>query len=282
MKELVQYWKEAEKAIGNHDDYTYNQLMLGYCSALDNSDDYLADGYLGGLYLKHLGTINNLYKKHGQILRMTKEDFVDWITDSIQQAASERPWEKNPDKVKNAQQVVMQILKTRHEAGAYGRLNWHKNKAQFGIMSLDNDLSDESESTALDLLESPSLSRDESADYIIQSLINNKKIIEAIIADTISHNDCEKHEKKTEEVYNEETKEYDKIQRCSSQFWPFRVVQLLNSIPEEYESEFKRIYKVDELLLKTGLETIKKSSNSKLYNYIDATRDSFREFLPER
>ena len=111
MKELVQYWKEAEKAIGNHDDYTYNQLMLGYCSALDNSDDYLADGYLGGLYLKHLGTINNLYKKHGQILRMTKEDFVDWITDSIQQAALDRPWEKNPDKVKNAQQVVMQILK---------------------------------------------------------------------------------------------------------------------------------------------------------------------------
>jgi hypothetical protein len=110
---------------------------------------------------------------------------------------------------------------------------------------------------------------------LVQSYLNNNKIIEAIIIDTIAFNDVQKHSKrviKTTDT-NGETVRYTEH---SSEFWPYRLVQIISKLPSTYKASFMKRYHISEEKLSTVLEAIDKVPNTKLYKYLKATIDDLR------
>ncbi len=105
---------------------------------------------------------------------------------------------------------------------------------------------------------------------IIQRYIDRKKLVEAIILDTIAFNETEKVTKKsvTQVNFAGETVKYT---QTFKEFWPFRCVQLLSSLPTTYSDYFGNTYRVNPVEFDKALAQVRASSNQKLYKYLDRT-----------
>ena len=112
---------------------------------------------------------------------------------------------------------------------------------------------------------------------LIQYYINSNKIVEAIILDTIAHNDTFKHTSKVKKIELEE--ETVKYTEHSSEFWAYKVVQLLGNLPAQYITHFLSKYEVDEKILRIGIEAIKQANNQKLYRYLENTLKSCKPLV---
>lgn len=242
----------------NYNEMTVDELANGYCEAVDNNDEFFREAYCAGLVLKFWYLIDKLYKENGNALKMDREDFIYWIEGAILQACTERAWVNNP-KLK-AQQVIQQIIATRYKAMAYYESNLHIHKANYATESLNTQVDDDNETTGLDLLESNYLTPSEqynAATEVIQRCLDNNKVIEAIITETFTTNDCSKDNK----------------------FWPYKVVKLLSNLPDSYENYFLNTFRVEPEILRTCLEKIKKSNNTKLYQYLSETQTYLRSTI---
>lgn len=284
MTNLQIFAKELKAAANNlpksYNDMTVTELADGYCEALDSQNNILKESYFAGLMLKFWYLIDKLYKENGTALKMNREDFIDWIAGSILQACnkSNRSWQTGKHK---AEQVIHTILQTRFKAQAYYESNLQIHKANFGTESLDTPVDDEGETTKSDLIESGDPSPAEyynSADEIIQRCLDNNRVIEAIVAETISYNDCFKTENKTVKEIKEDGTEY-KYTKQTSTFWPFQVVKILSNLPDNYKEYFLHNYSINPEILDTCLAKIKKSNNTKLYSYLDATKEYLRNYI---
>ena len=58
---------------------------------------------------------------------------------------------------------------------------------------------------------------------------------------------------------------------CAHAFWPFRCVQILSNLPEDYAEYFHQHYKVVEKEFEAALNTIRAANNQKLYRYLAKT-----------
>lgn len=263
----------------NYNDLSVDELAVGYCEAVDTKNDLLKESYFAGLFLKFWYLIDKLYKENGTALRMAREDFISWIEGAILQACTERAWVNNP-KLK-VQQIIQKIIATRYKAMAYYESNLLIHKANFGTDNLDVVLDEDNDTTMLDLLESRDLSPSEkynSATDLIQRCLDNNKVIEAIIAETIANNDCTKRETHTVVETDENGFDYKYI-KATEQFWPYKVVKLLSTLPDNYENYFLDAFKVDPNILKVCVEKIKKSNNTKLYEYLSNTQEYLRNCI---
>ena len=115
---------------------------------------------------------------------------------------------------------------------------------------------------------------------LVNFLLEQGKNTEAIIIDSIAHNDCIKEEKTkyTYTTIDEETKEEveETNYRYSHQFNPRKLVRQLNEINEQYFTEyFNKEYKVKDY--KTILTNFKKLDNTKLYKEIEKTLMSIKQ-----
>ena len=110
---------------------------------------------------------------------------------------------------------------------------------------------------------------------LVQSYLNKNKIIEAIIIDNIAFNDVQRHFKKVVKATNADGEAY-KYTEHSSEFWPYRLVQIVSSLPSTYKSSFMKRYSVSEEKLTTVLDAIGKVNNQKLYKYLKCTLDELR------
>jgi hypothetical protein len=137
---------------------------------------------------------------------------------------------------------------------------------------------DDAEKTLADMLE------DESPDYetgaenvimLVQSYINRNKIIEAILIDNIAFNDVQKHSKKVIKTTNTEGEAY-KYTEHSSEFWAYRLVQIVSKLPESYKRDFMAKYRISEEKLDAILDVIDRANNQKLYRYLDKTLEELR------
>jgi hypothetical protein len=137
---------------------------------------------------------------------------------------------------------------------------------------------DDASKTIGDMLEAEGECDDHSADdiiYLVQSYIDRNKIIEAILIDNIVNNDVQKHFKKTIKTTTADG-ETIRYTEHSSEFWPYRLIQIVSKLPNDYKSYFMGKYNISEEKLSAILEVIDKANNQKLYRYLDKTLAELR------
>lgn len=259
------------------------QVMLDrYCEAKDNNDERNKNKYVAGLMLRFWYVISKL-KERSPIQGLDYTDFYAWLYEAIEYACKYRKWQDPANKV-NAQQCINQCIETIRSQHYYD-LNLQKNKANINTYSLETPLDDDSKSTLLDTLvdeEAEELERQRdgnSAAYdLIQTCINKKKLVEAIILDTIAYNDVQKVTKTVVKGIDDEGNSY-KHTRSTSEFWPYKCVQILSNLPDDYATYFCEHYNVITEELFAALGAIKKANNQKLYKFLDKTIESTRELV---
>jgi hypothetical protein len=136
---------------------------------------------------------------------------------------------------------------------------------------METPIGDESGRTIGDMLEAEECIDDHSSgdiELLVQSYINNNKIIEAILIDNIVSNDVQKHFKKTIKTQNYEGEPISYVEH-SSEFWPYRLIQIVSKLPTTYKGEFIDRYDISEEKLTAVLDIIDRANNQKLYRYLD-------------
>lgn len=259
------------------------QLMLDrYCLAKDTNDEHRKNLYIAGLMLRFWYVISKLQAR-SPIPGLEYNDFMDWLYEAIEYACKYRAWQ-DPAKKVNAQQAINQCIET-IRVQKYYDLNLQKNKVNQMTFSLDAEFDDDSESTLLDTLvdEDYETEREykegaEAAYALVQSCIDRKKIVEAIILDTIAFNDTQKVHKKVVKGVDFEGNP-TKYTQTTSEFWSFRCVQILSNLPVDYASYFKKHYQVLEPELEAALAAIRAANNQKLYRYLAKTLKGARELV---
>ena len=259
------------------------QLMLDrYCLAKDTNDEHRKNLYISGLMLRFWYVISKLQAR-SPIPGLEYNDFMDWLYEAIEYACKYRAW-RDPAKKVNAQQAINQCIET-IRVQKYYDLNLQKNKVNQMTFSLDAEFDDDSESTLLDTLvdEDYETEREykegaEAAYALVQSCIDRKKIVEAIILDTIAFNDTQKVHKKVVKGVDFEGNP-TKYTQTTSEFWSFRCVQILSNLPVDYASYFKKHYQVLEPELEAALAAIRAANNQKLYRYLAKTLKGARELV---
>jgi hypothetical protein len=257
------------------------QVMIdGYCVAKDTNNERNKNKYIAGLMLRFWYVINKL-KVRSPIQGLDYIDFMGWLYESIEYACKYRKWQ-NPANNVNAQQCINQCIET-IRVQKYYDLNLQKNRANVNTYSLDAEFDAEGKTTLLDtLVDEEALDQTartedtESVHYLVQTCINKKKIVEAIILDTIAFNDVQKVTKKVVKTVDAEGNPTKYTQR-TSEFWPFRCVQILSDLPANYADYFKKHYQVIEPELEAAITAIRSANNQKLYRYLAKTLDGAKK-----
>jgi hypothetical protein len=259
------------------------QLMLDrYCLAKDTDDEHRKNLYISGLMLRFWYVISKLQAR-SPIPGLEYNDFMGWLYEAIEYACKYRAWQ-DPTKRVNAQQAINQCIET-IRVQKYYDLNLQKNKVNQMTFSLDAEFDEDGESTLLDTLvdEDYETEREynegaEAAYALVQSCIDRKKIVEAIILDTIAFNDTQKVTKKVIKGVDFEGNP-TKYTQTTSEFWSFRCVQILSNLPVDYASYFKKHYQVLEPELEAALAAIRAANNQKLYRYLAKTLKGARDLV---
>jgi hypothetical protein len=137
---------------------------------------------------------------------------------------------------------------------------------------------DDAEMTIADTIEDEDSGVDmgtEAVISLVQSYINRNKIIEAILIDNIAFNDVNRYHKKTIKTENTNGEPYKYVE-YSSEFWSYRLVKIVGKLPESYKKTFMARYSISEEKLDSVLNVIDKSTNQKLYRYLDKTLADLR------
>ena len=270
----------ARKLVKPYEDYSIDELADAYCDAVDSDNETLKDIYISALVLRFWHKIDKMYRANTVAPSLEHEDFFWWLYEAIEYACKYRGW-RDPSKNLNAQQCINKCIDT-IKLQKYYNLRLDKNKTVNFCCSLDDpiksgDTSDAAK-TVGDMLEAETYCDDYSADNVIslvQSYINRNKIIEAILIDNIAFNDVQKHYKKTikTETYTGTTR----YTEHSSEFWPYRLVQIVSKLPATYKRSFMNRYQISEEKLTTVLDIIDRANNQKLYKYLRSCLAELRD-----
>lgn len=257
----------ARRLVKPYEDYSIDELADAYCEAVDTGNETLKDIYISALVLRFWHKIDKMYKANTVAPSLEHEDFFWWLYEAIEYACKYRGW-RDETKQLNAQQCINKCIET-IKLQKYYNLRLDKNKTVNFTISMDAPIggdSDDKAQTVGDMLEAEEVWDDHSADdvmLLVQNYINRDKIIEAILIDNIAFNDVQRYYKKTIKT------ESGKYTEVSSEFWPYRLIQLISKLPEEYKWDFLRKYRISEEKLDAVLAYVDKSTNQRLYKLLD-------------
>ena len=271
----------ARKLAKPYETYSIDELANAYCDAVDTANETLKNIYISALILRFWYTIDKMYKSNTVAPCLEYEDFFWWLYEAIEYACKYRGW-KDPAKNLNAQQCINKCINT-IQLQKYYDMRLDKKKAVNCCVSMDapiggESVSDDAAKTVGDMLESQETFDDHSTDTVmalVQSYINRNKIIEAILIDNIAFNDVQKHYKRVVKTKTSDGEDI-KYTEHSSEFWPYRLVQIVSKLPASYRKSFTERYHVSEDKLNAVLDMIDKANNQKLYKYLDKTLAELR------
>ena len=269
----------ARKLMKPYEQYSIDELADAYCDAVDTGNETLKDIYISALILRFWYTIDKMYKANSVAPSLEHEDFFWWLYEAIEYACKYRGW-KDPSKKLNAQQCINKCIET-IKLQKYYDMRLDKRKVQNCCCSMDTPIGgdgDDASKTIADMLEAEEYTDDHSDDdavWLVQSYINRNKIIEAILLDSIAFNDVQRHTKKTIKTVNADGEEVKYVEH-SSEFWPYRLIQIVSKLPASYKSYFMKRYSISEDKLTAVLDVIDRSNNQKLYRYLDKTLAELR------
>ena len=172
--------------LGDYQSISINNLMDGYCKALDEADDINQNCYLSALVLRFWYVINKLYLKCPNI-GLDHADFFMWLVEAINYAAKYRAWQKGTITAQACINQCINTIRLQH----YYEYNLDKHRANYNTMSANTPIG-EDDQTIEDLLEAEPefIHRGSLVDYVVQTYINSNQVIEAVIFDNIAYNDC--------------------------------------------------------------------------------------------
>jgi hypothetical protein len=268
----------ARRLVKPYEVYSIDELADAYCDAVDQCNEELKNVYISALILRFWYTIDKMYKANTVAPSLEYEDFFWWLYEAIEYACKYRGW-RDPDKKLNAQQCINKCIDT-IKLQKYYDLRLDKRKAVNHSCSMETPLGGEDNEgkTIGDMLESEEYVDDHSTDdaiLLVQSYINRNKIIEAILLDNIAFNDVQRYFKKTIKTQNDQGEEV-KYTEHSSEFWPYRLIQIVSKLPDSYKSYFLTRYDISEEKLSSILDIIDRANNQKLYRYLDKTLAELR------
>lgn len=269
----------ARKLVKPYEYYSIDELADAYCDAVDNGDETLKDIYISALILRFWYTIDKMYKANNVAPSLEHEDFFWWLYEAIEYACKYRGW-RDPSKKLNAQQCINKCIDT-IKLQKYYDLRLDKRKVVNNCCSMDEPLrgsDSDATKTIGDMLEAEEYVDDHSTDdaiLLIQSYINRNKIIEAILLDNIAFNDVQRHSKKTVKTQSQ-SGEAIRYTEHSSEFWPYRLIQIVSKLPDTYKNYFMTRYNISEEKLTAILDVINRANNQKLYKYLYRTLDELR------
>lgn len=262
-----------------------NVMADAYCKACDANDEVEKNKYISGLMLRFWYTIKKMQEKSPG-LNLDLDDFADWLYEAIEYACKYRKWQDPINKV-NAQQAINQCIETIRLQHYYEmNLDKHKVNYQQDLVRLDAPAADNnSRLTVGDILEDTTgteeLRQSQDADVaeqLVQEQLDHNKVVEAIILDTIAFNDVYKDEKTVINTLDDDGNP-QKYTKHSLSFWPFKCIQILSSLPENFADTFAQRYDVDVDVLNAAVNKIRKSSNQKLYRYLDKTLEQAKQMM---
>lgn len=271
---------QARKLARPYEQYSIDELADAYCDAIDSGNTVHKDIYISALLLRFWYNIDKMYKANTVAPTLEHEDFFWWLYEAIEYACKYRGW-RDPDKHLNAQQCINKCIDT-IKLQKYYELRLDKRKTVNYCSSFDTSIGEDREGrnrTLQDILESEEYVEDHCADSnavsLIQSYINRNKIVEAILLDNIAFNDVQKHYKK---VIKTQTADGETVRHTehSSEFWPYRLVQIVSKLPVTYKNYFLARYSISEEKLTTILNAISAANNQKLYKYLERTLAELR------
>jgi hypothetical protein len=255
-------------------------MLDGLCEALDNENKYLVNLYVSALMLRFWYLVAKLKAKspgHGD----DTSEFAYWLYEGIMYACKYRAWQT---KKVNGTQAIHQCVNTIRLQHHYDS-NLDKHRANYNTMSLDDPIGDADKDSFADTLEDERYTDsaymgdgDAAARDIIQIYINKKQIVEAIILDTIAFNDVEHEVKETVEVTRPDGTIVKKTTK-HREFWPFRCVQILASLPDDYGKYFETNYRVSSVELDAALTAVRTANNQKLYRFLRKTLATAKDSL---
>ena len=266
----------ARKLVKPYESYSIDELADAYCDAVDSGNDILKDIYISALVLRFWHKIDKMYKANTVAPCLEHEDFFWWLYEAIEYACKYRGWrDTTKEKPLNAQQCINKCIET-IKLQKYYNLRLDKNKTVNFTVSMDTPIggdSDDQAKTVGDMLESEETWDDHSADdvmLLVQNYINKDKIVEAILIDNIAFNDVQRWYKQTVKT------ESGKYTEISSEFYPYRLVQIVSKLPEDYKRDFLRKYRISEEKLDAVLAYVDKSTNQRLYKILGKTLEELR------
>ena len=257
----------AEKLTKPYEQYSIDELADAYCEAVDTDNATLKDVYISALILRFWYVIDKLRRSNTTAPCLEHEDFFWWLYEAIEYACHYRGW-RDADKKLNAQQCINKCIDT-IKLQKYYNLRLDKNKTVNFTVSMDAPVGGDSDDKAMtvgDMLEAEESWDDHSKDdvmILVQNYINRDKIVEAILIDNIAFNDVQRYFKKTIKT------ESSKYTEVSSEFWPYRLIQIVSKLPGSYKAEFMSKYKISEEKLDAVLAYVDKSTNQRLYKLLD-------------
>ena len=264
----------ARRLAKPYEQYSIDELANAYCDAVDSGNEALKDIYISALILRFWYTIDKMYTSNTVAPSLEHEDFFWWLYEAIEYACKYRGWRDTTKKL-NAQQCINKCIDT-IKLQKYYNLRLDKNKTVNFTVSMDAPIGGEGDDhakTVGDMLEAEETWDDHSADdvmLLVQNYINRDKIVEAILIDNIAFNDVQRYYKETVKT---ETGKYTEI---SSEFWPYRLVQIVSKLPDDYKCDFLRKYTISEEKLDAVLGYVDKVNNQRLYKLLDRTLADLR------
>lgn len=264
----------ARKLTKPYEKYSIDELADAYCAAIDTNNRTLKDIYISALVLRFWYVIDKLYKNNTAPC-FHREDFFWIVYEGIEYACKYRGW-KDPDKNLNAQQCINKCINT-IKLQKYYDIRLDKNKTINYCTSMNTPIcgkeGDEAK-TLGDVLEADNEFevREDTADMycLVQDYIDRNKIVEAILIDNIVFNDVQKHFKKNVKTKDAEGNDY-RYTEHSSEFWPYKLVQIVSKLPDTYKNDFLKRYRISEEKLTAVLDVIDRAPNQKLYRYLRGT-----------
>ncbi len=251
-----------------YEDYSIDELADAYCDAVDTGNETEKDIYISALVLRFWHKIDKMYRANSVAPNLEHEDFFWWLYEAIEYACKYRGW-RDMTKSLNAQQCINKCIET-IKLQKYYNLRLDKNKTTNFTVSMDTPINGDdgdNSKTIADMLETEECWDDHSSDDVImlvQDYINNNKVIEAILIDNIAFNDVQRHYKKTIKTGDSKYVEH------SSEFWPYRLIQIVSKLPGSYRRSFLTRYRISEDKLDAVLAAVNTANNQKLYRYLRA------------
>lgn len=285
MKSIKQQFVESAKMLGYNIDFT---KLLTYDPTRSKIVQMVADRYIGttnefdrssciaALLLMFWPESHKMKAKCAGVSDYEDDDFVQHLYLCIQTACDYAAWK---DGHTTAEACIRSAIASRGAAAILYESNLDIHKANSNTMNLDGLVADDNERTAfVDTLQderAQDFDEELEVESIIQSYINQNKVVEAIILDNIAFNDVEKVSKETIKVIGDDGVE-KKYTQYSREFWPYKLAQLLSALPADYCNYFTRRYSVDKNLFNAALNNISSLNSKKLYTSIERTIESLR------
>jgi len=273
MTQIMKSTKLAASRIGNYELMTIDELANKYVEAKENGNDLDSESYMAALILKFWYQQGRMYTKCKSVTINDLDDYYERLYYCIETACQYKAWQ-DPTKNTNAQACINASIASRGAAEILYQSNLDKGKANINNTRLDAPIDnfDSDSDLRIDKLSDPNAGEKGSvAISCIQTMIDNSKVLEAVILDTIAFNDTVKVESTIKKEIDLETGEEYKVTESTVSFWRYRAVQYLSDLPNNYEKYFRGKYNISSTELNSVLEKIRSANNQKLYKYVDNT-----------